>query len=88
MKNTADATDGKPIAVWMQSISGVNAINPLVAFYDIHGRMRKVLLLDDNFDILKCQWIIIITLYKTKSLAQFVRMYDLKNFLTDFDAAF
>jgi hypothetical protein len=31
-------TGGKPIAVWSQSITGVSAINPLVAFYDIHGR--------------------------------------------------
>jgi hypothetical protein len=37
MKNTADVTGGKPIAVLLQSISGVSAINPLVAFYDIHG---------------------------------------------------
>jgi hypothetical protein len=29
--------DGKPIAVLLQSISGVSAIHPLVAFYDIHG---------------------------------------------------
>jgi hypothetical protein len=29
---TAGGTDGKPIAVWTQSISGANAINPLVAF--------------------------------------------------------
>jgi hypothetical protein len=43
MSNTADVTGGKPIAVWSQSISGVNAINPLVAFYDIHGRKREVL---------------------------------------------
>jgi hypothetical protein len=28
MSNTTDVTDGKPIAVWSQSISGVNAINP------------------------------------------------------------
>jgi hypothetical protein len=34
-------TGGKPIAVRSQSISGVNAINPLVAFCDIHGRKRK-----------------------------------------------
>jgi hypothetical protein len=27
-------TGGKPIAVLLQSISGVSAINPLVAFYD------------------------------------------------------
>jgi hypothetical protein len=27
----------------LQSISGINAINPLVAFYDIHGRNREVL---------------------------------------------
>jgi hypothetical protein len=27
----------------LQSISGVSAINPLVAFYDIHGRIREVL---------------------------------------------
>jgi hypothetical protein len=39
-----DVTGGKPIAVSTQSISGVNAINPLVALYDIHGRKREVLL--------------------------------------------
>jgi hypothetical protein len=43
MKNTADVTDGTPIAVLLQSISGVSAINPLVAFYDIHGGKREVL---------------------------------------------
>jgi hypothetical protein len=37
MKKTADVTGGKPIAVLLQSISGVSAINPLVAFYGIHG---------------------------------------------------
>jgi hypothetical protein len=37
MRNTADVTGGKPIAVWTQSISGAIAINPLVAFYDTHG---------------------------------------------------
>jgi hypothetical protein len=31
MKNTADVTGDKPIAVLLQSISGVSAINPLVA---------------------------------------------------------
>jgi hypothetical protein len=44
MKNTADVTDGKPIAVLLQSISGVSAINPLVAFYDIRGGKREVLI--------------------------------------------
>jgi hypothetical protein len=34
---------GKPIAVLLQSISDVSAINPLVAFYDIHGRKGEVL---------------------------------------------
>jgi hypothetical protein len=43
MRNTADVTGGKPIAVLLQSISGVSAINPLVAFYDIHGEKREVL---------------------------------------------
>jgi hypothetical protein len=38
MRNIADVTDGKPIAGLLQSISGVSAINPLVTFYDIHGR--------------------------------------------------
>jgi hypothetical protein len=32
-----DVTGGKPIAVLLQSISGVSDINPLVAFYDMHG---------------------------------------------------
>jgi hypothetical protein len=43
MRNTADVTGGKPIAVLLQSISGVSAINPLVAFYDIHGGKGEVL---------------------------------------------
>jgi hypothetical protein len=43
MKNTADVTGGKPIAVLLQSISGVSANNHLVAFYDIHGAKREVL---------------------------------------------
>jgi hypothetical protein len=44
MRNTADVTGGKPIAVLLQSISDVSAINPLVAFYDVHGGKREVLL--------------------------------------------
>jgi hypothetical protein len=40
MKNTAEVIGGKPIAVLLPSISGVNAINPLVAFYDIRGGER------------------------------------------------
>jgi hypothetical protein len=43
MRNTADVTGSKPIAVLLQSISVVNAINPLVAFYDIHKGKREVL---------------------------------------------
>jgi hypothetical protein len=43
MRNTADVTGGKPIAVLLQFISGVSAINPLVAFYDIHGGKREVI---------------------------------------------
>jgi hypothetical protein len=45
MKNTADVTGGKPIAVLLQSISGVSAINPLVAFFDIYGGKRGAILL-------------------------------------------
>jgi hypothetical protein len=44
MRNTADVTGGKPIAVLLQSISGVSAINHLVAVYDIHGGKREALL--------------------------------------------
>jgi hypothetical protein len=43
MRSTADATGGKPIAVLLQSISGVSAINRLVTFYDIHGGKREEL---------------------------------------------
>jgi hypothetical protein len=43
MSKTADVICGKLITVWLQSISGVSAINPLVAFYDIHGGKREVL---------------------------------------------
>jgi hypothetical protein len=38
MRNTADVTDGKSIAVSSQYILRVSAINTLVAFYDIRGR--------------------------------------------------
>jgi hypothetical protein len=38
-------TGGKPIAVLLQSITGVSAINPLVAFYDIHGGKKGAILL-------------------------------------------
>jgi hypothetical protein len=43
MRNTTDVTGGKLIAVLLQSISGVSAINPLIAFYDIHGGKREAL---------------------------------------------
>jgi hypothetical protein len=43
MCNTADVTGGKPIAVLLQFVSGVSAINPLVVFYNIHGGKREVL---------------------------------------------
>jgi hypothetical protein len=42
VKNTADVTGGKPITALLQSFLGVSAINPLVAFYDIHGGKREV----------------------------------------------
>jgi hypothetical protein len=42
MRNTADVTGDKPIAVLLQPISGVSAINPLGAFYT-HGGKRDVL---------------------------------------------
>jgi hypothetical protein len=36
-------TGGKPIAVLLQSISGVSAINSLVAFYNVHGGKKEAL---------------------------------------------
>jgi hypothetical protein len=41
--NTADVTGVKPNAVLLQAISGLSAINPLVAFYDIKGGKRELL---------------------------------------------
>jgi hypothetical protein len=43
MRNTAAVRGGKPIAIWSQSISGVNAVNSLVAFYDIRVKNREEL---------------------------------------------
>jgi hypothetical protein len=43
MRNIVNVTGGKPIAVFLQSISGVSTINPLVAIYDIYGGKREVL---------------------------------------------
>jgi hypothetical protein len=42
-RNTADVTGDKPIVILFQSISGVSAINRLVAFYDDHGGQRCML---------------------------------------------
>jgi hypothetical protein len=41
MRNTADVTGGKFVAVLLLSVSCVSVINPLVAFYDIHGRKER-----------------------------------------------
>jgi hypothetical protein len=38
MRNAAYIADGNPIAVWLQCITGGSVVNPLVAFYDIHGK--------------------------------------------------
>jgi hypothetical protein len=43
MRNTTEVTGGKPIAVLLQSVLGVSAINPLVAFYAIHEGKREIL---------------------------------------------
>jgi hypothetical protein len=43
MRNTTDVIGGKPIAVRLQYILGVSAINHLVAVYDINGRKGEVL---------------------------------------------
>jgi hypothetical protein len=36
-------TGGRPIAILLQPITGVSAINALVAFNGIHGGKREVL---------------------------------------------
>jgi hypothetical protein len=43
MRNTTDVTGSEPIFVRSQSLSGVSAVNSLVAFYDIHERKVEVL---------------------------------------------
>jgi hypothetical protein len=48
MRNTADVIGGKPIAALLQSISGESVINPLVAFYDIHGGKRDEFMIINN----------------------------------------
>jgi hypothetical protein len=43
MGNTPDVISGKPIVIWSWFISSVSSVNPLVAFYDIHGWNGEVL---------------------------------------------
>jgi hypothetical protein len=54
----------------MQSISGVSAINPLVAFYDIHGEKREVLFFyfvaDTTRDPTRCSHHVNLTQYTIK----------------------
>jgi hypothetical protein len=67
-------TGGKPIAVLLQSISGVSAINPLVAFYDIHGGKREALFFyfvpDTTRDILNMVMVIGVQKSKQTGLLQ------------------
>jgi hypothetical protein len=44
VKNTAEVTGGKPIATLLQSISGVSAINLLVAFYDVQKVYKYIII--------------------------------------------
>jgi hypothetical protein len=81
MRNTDDRTGGKPIAVLLQSISGVSAINPLVAFYDIHGGKTEELFFyfvpdttRDNMDKLKIL-IVISSLFRFLSDPLFLVSY-------------
>jgi hypothetical protein len=64
MRNTADVTGGKPIDVLLQSISGVSAINPLVAFYDIHGGKREVLFFYFVPDTTRDKYIFIVLFFR------------------------
>jgi hypothetical protein len=79
MRNTADVTGDKPIAVLLQSISGVSAINPLVTFHDIHEGKREVLffyfILDTTRDTVESHGVIhnkenIITILKLAFFAK------------------
>jgi hypothetical protein len=42
MRRTANVAGGKTITVRLQAFSGVTAVDPVVAFYDVHGRKREV----------------------------------------------
>jgi hypothetical protein len=44
MRNTADVTGGKPIAVWWQSIWGVSAINPFTTSMEKRERCYSFIL--------------------------------------------
>jgi hypothetical protein len=61
MRNTAVVTGGKPIAVRSQSILGVSAVKPSIAFYDIQERKSEVLFFysvpdttQDEFMFIRC----------------------------------
>jgi hypothetical protein len=70
-RNTVDVTGGKPIAVWLQSISGGDAVNPLVAFYDIHGRNREVQFFCFVLDTTRDDYLTIDWMYEA-AVAQFI----------------
>jgi hypothetical protein len=43
MWNISDMAGGKPMAISTQTITGVSAVNPVVAFYDIHWKNRDLM---------------------------------------------
>jgi hypothetical protein len=65
MRNTTDVTGSNTIAIWSQSISGVNAVIPLIAFYDIHGRKREVVFFYSVPDTTRDYNDIVYTLYSS-----------------------
>jgi hypothetical protein len=76
MRNTAGVTGGKPIAVLLQSIS--SAINPLIAFNNIHGGMREVLFYfvpDTTRDF------IIIIILETKPSCDWIPLFGIHSFM-------
>jgi hypothetical protein len=79
----SNISGGKPIAIWAQSILGVNAVGPLLAFYGIPRRKWEVLFYSsvsnntrDNFNndfyisILSWRWMRV----KRKTLRTFIQV--------------
>jgi hypothetical protein len=70
-------TGGKAIPIRSQFISDMSAVNPLVAFYDIHGRKWEVLAILCSVPNTTRDFIFVYKLNKKSSISHYLEYWNI-----------